>query len=227
MTSPAAVFATERPRPAPLAWLVAVNAACAALRSGALDAPGWQAAMGKLAASLDRPALLAAWHFDAMAAGVAWRERGETSLVPQIPAAPGLERPLAFMPRVFALRRARAIPPHAHDNMASAFIVLRGVVQARLWNRVDGGGAGQLALVQALDRTLAAGDHVTMTETCANVHGFRAVSATAFLLDVNVSRLRAGRTGRRVYVDASGAAGPDGVVAAPVLSQDEACRRFG
>jgi hypothetical protein len=227
MTVQAAAFTTERPRPAPLAWLVAVNAACAALRSGALDAPGWQAAMGKLAASLDRPALLATWHFDAMVAGVAWRERGETSLVPPIPEAPGLERPLAFMPRVFALRRGRAIPPHAHDNMASAFIVLRGVVQARLWNRVDGGGAEQLALVPALDRALAAGDHVTMTETRANVHGFRAVSATAFLLDLNVPHLRAGEAGGRVYVDASGAAGPGGIVAAPVLSRDEALRRFG
>lgn len=213
------------PRASPQAWLVAVNAACAALRSGALDAPGWAAAMRKLMAAADRPALLDCLGFAGLVAGIAWRERGETSLKPALPEGPGLERPLAFMPRIFALRRWRAIPPHAHEGVASAFLVLRGVVQGRLWDRL-GAAPGGLRLRPVLDRTLAAGDHVTMTPQDANVHGFRAVSETAFLLVVNVSRL-AGAGGGRVYLDPSGAPGADGVLAAPLLAEDEAYRRLG
>lgn len=207
------------------AWLVDIHRAGADLRAGRVDPAQWQRRLTDLMGRADIPGLLAAMSFPQLTQGIDWPGRGEASLRPQFPAVAGLPAQRSFIARVFALKRGRSVPPHGHDNMASAFIVLAGSVRARLYDRLAS-APDSMVIRHSFDRACSAGDYWSMTQHADNVHWFEATSETAFLLDINVMGLSP-EPSHRLFVDPAGEEMPGGAVRARRLSRDEAYLRYG
>jgi hypothetical protein len=130
---------------------------------------------------------------------------------------------------VLILRAGEQIPPHGHYRVVSGFYVLDGEVAVRHYDRVREEGA-RLLVRQTLDAVLGPGGYTTNSEYHQNIHWLCGLGPRSYLFRVTVSgtptKTFGGgrRRGERVYVDPTGAPGPGGLIAAPYVSEAEACR---
>jgi hypothetical protein len=121
------------------------------------------------------------------------------------------------------------IPPHGHHRVVSGFYVLDGEVGVRHYDRVREEG-GRLLVRQALDTVLGPGGHTTNSEHHHNIHWLCGLSPRSYLFRVTVSGTPTRafgdgtRTSERVYVDPTGAPGPEGLIPARYVSEAEARR---
>ena len=97
----------------------------------------FQKALEALYGRVDLAALLRTLDFDRMAAGVNFPAVGARSLEPNFSRVSGLPKPLVFGRQIFAMARGRSVIPHGHDNMATGFLVLKGTLRGRHWDRVE------------------------------------------------------------------------------------------
>lgn len=125
-------------------------------------------------------------------------------------------------------------PPHAHHDMLSAQHVVRGRVHLRQYERVTRLDAETLGIRPSSDRILEPGGAILMTEFLDNVHWFGAEEGPAVILNFHRSAEpsrtfdpRDGHRARRYYVEPTGAPRPDGLIAAPHMTGEEARVRFG
>lgn len=123
-------------------------------------------------------------------------------------------------------------PPHAHHDVASVQVVVRGTLDVRQYERERRLDPRALALRPAADRRLAPGGVILTTERIDNVHWFGAVGEPAVVFNYSINGgLRdlvepgAARGPGRYFVDPT-AAPRDGLIIAPHLSEAEADARF-
>ena len=69
--------------------------------------------------------------FDRLTANVNFAERGERSLRFSFPKVEGVPTELSFGKQIFALKKGRSVVPHGHNNMATAFLILKGDLRGR------------------------------------------------------------------------------------------------
>jgi hypothetical protein len=128
--------------------------------------------------------------------------------------APGaLPAGAAFNKRLFVCSRGRAIVPHGHTNMCSAFLIIKGAWRGRHFERVET-HADHCVIAPTIDRTFAAGDASTISDHRDNVHWFTAESGVAHIFNVHVAGYDptiAGSPGR-LYLDADGEVSADGKI---------------
>ena len=188
---------------APLAgrWLLEVEELCAGLRGGRLGQAEWQRQAEGLFRRVDLKDLLRTIDYDALARDALLPEDHDSALPLEFPRSDGLPAELAYVPFFIAMKRGRAIVPHAHRNMASMHMVLAGEVRARHYDRVAEEPT-HLTLRPALDETFRRGDLSTVSDLKDNVHWFRATSEAAFIFSVGVFKIDPARdfTGRD-YLD--------------------------
>jgi hypothetical protein len=212
-------------------WLAPLARLCRDLKAGDLTAEAWQDGIAKLWAGTDLTDLLRDVDLDRLLTGVDLPENMAGVRDVPLPALRGL--PLRFGHKIFALRRGAAVVPHAHNNMASAHLVVQGTFHVRTFQRLrDEDGA--LILTPSIDRTFRAGEALTMSDTRDNVHWLVATSERACTFDTPVSELVKGKSYKTpanewgmIHVDPTGKPGADGTVRAPVITFEEAIRRFG
>ena len=96
-----------------------------------------------------------------MAAGVNYRARGETSLPVDFKHVSGLPTKLVFGRQIFAMKKGRSVVPHGHDNMATGFLVLKGKLRGRHWDRVEDHKDHYL-IRPTIDRTFTPGEFSTV-----------------------------------------------------------------
>ena len=140
--------------------------------------------------------------------------------------------PQQRMLMLFFIAPGHSHPPHAHHDVASVQMVVRGTIDARQYARERRLDPRTLALRPVADRRLGPGDVILTTERIDNVHWFGAVDQPAVVLNYSLNGgLRdlvepdARRGPGRYFVDPT-AAPSDGLIVAPHLSEAEADARF-
>ena len=217
----------EEIKPVTAQWLGEVNQLSLDLKGQKLEQIAWQKQVEALLDKVDLKDLMAFIDFDNLTASIKFRERGERSLRPKFPEVEGLPTKLVFGNQLFAVAKNRSVVPHGHNNMATAFIVLKGEFHGRHYDRLADENDGQHIIIRpTIDRTFAAGEYSTISDDKDNVHWFKATSETAYVFNFHVMSVRPGRTGR-VYLDPNGEKLSDGRIRAPRLNSAKAYELYG
>ncbi|HVE82347.1 MAG TPA: hypothetical protein VND93_05855 [Myxococcales bacterium] len=213
-------------------WMKELAEICAAVEAGTLAPPAWQTAIERLHASVPLEEIIRFVDLEAALARIRAPERklGAVEDVRWPGAGPGLPR---FGHKLFVYRKGACTPPHAHNHLVSAHLVLKGQIRARTFNRLQ--DLERSILIQPTgDRTLGPGHTVSMSDDRDNVHWFEGASDVSVSFDVPVGDISPGKAYRQpaevynqIYLDPTVAARADGRIEAPILKFRESVQKFG
>ena len=206
-------------------WLSELNSMSLDLKGKKLDPLQWQSQVEELFRKVDLPELLTFIDFEKLTRDVKPKERGELSLRPKLPEVEGLPTNLVFGHQVFALNKDRSVVPHGHDNMATAFLILKGDFRGRHYDRLED-DAKHLIIKPTLDQEFKPGTYSTVSDLKDNVHWFQAKSDESFIFNIHVMGVLPGKTGR-VYIDPEGEKLSAGRIKARKINYAEASRLYG
>jgi hypothetical protein len=187
----------------------------------------WQKKVDSLFEHIDLSDALRFLDFDKLTANLKFRDQGELSLKPKLPQVEGLPTNLVFGHQVFALTKDRSVVPHGHNNMATAFLILKGTFRGRHYDRLE--DDGQFMIIRpTLDRAFTAGEHSTVSDYKDNVHWFTATSDQAFIFNIHIMNVDPDKknTGR-VYVDPNGEQLSDNRIRAKRVSSGDVYKLYG
>jgi hypothetical protein len=213
-------------KPLAAAWLAKLNTMGRDLKDTQLTALEWQQQVEELFSQVDLPDLLKFIDFDKLIENIQFREQGERSLKATLPQVEGLPTELVFGHQVFALSKGRSVVPHGHDNMATAFLILKGDFQGRHYDRLED-DREHMIIRPTIDRAFTVGECSTVSDQKDNVHWFTATSDTAFIFNIHVLNVVDGKKTGRVYIDPNGEKLSDERVRARKLASAEAYKLYG
>ncbi len=213
-------------KPITAKWLADLHQLGLDLKGEKLRQTEWQDKVAELYQQVDLNELLKFTDFAKLTKNLEFRDLGERSLRPTFPAVEGLPTRLVFGHQVFALRKDRSVVPHGHDNMATAFLILQGEFQGRHYDRLED-EPEHVIVKPTIDRQFSVGECSTVSDHKDNVHWFQARSETAFIFNIHVTDVVAGRPSGRVYLDPNGEKLSDGRIRARKLKSAEAYKLYG
>ena len=118
-------------------WLTKINELGKDVKNQKLRQVEWQKQTEELFKKVDLPELLKFVKFDALTKNVNFVEKGARSLRPKFPKVAGLPKNLVFGRQIFALKKGRSVIPHGHNNMATAFLILKGDLAGKHYDRLE------------------------------------------------------------------------------------------
>jgi hypothetical protein len=188
----------------------------------------FQRSLESLYGRVDLAALLKTLDFDRMAAGVNYPKLGAKSLPVDFTNVSGLPTNLVFGRQIFAMTSGRSVVPHGHDNMATGFLVLKGNLRGRHWDRVEDHKDHYL-IRPTIDRSFSPGEYSTVSDHKDNVHWFTAESDHAFIFNIHVNQTDPGnpKSPGRIYIDPLGEKVSGGLVKASKISYGKANQLYG
>jgi hypothetical protein len=137
----------------------------------------------------------------------------------------GLPTELVFGHQIFALSKGRSVAPHGHDNMATAFLILKGDFHGRHYDRLADDREFMI-ITPTIDREFGPGGCSTVSDLKDNVHWFEAATDDAFIFNIHIMSVKPGRTGR-VYIDPNGEKLSDNRIKARKIGHREAYKLYG
>jgi len=206
-------------------WLAEINAMSIDLKGKKLGPLEWQKQVEQLLSKVDLPEMLQYIDFDKLLTKATFRERGESSMQATLPRVEGLPTELVFGHQVFALNKDRSVVPHGHDNMATAFLILKGDFQGRHYDRLED-EKDHMIVRPTIDRVFSPGAYSTVSDLKDNVHWFTAKNDGSFIFNIHVMSVKPGRTGR-VYIDPNGQPLSDERLRCRVINHKEAEKLYG
>ncbi len=213
-------------RPLTARWLTSLDQLGRDMKGQKLTQVQWQGKVEELFAAVDLADLLRFIDFDKLTANLKLRDRGELSLRPKFPQVDGLPTDLVFGHQTFALRQGRSVVPHGHNNMATAFLVLKGKFAGRHYDRLED-QAKHYIIEPTIDRNFVAGEYSTVSDHKDNIHWFKSTSETGFIFNIHVLNVVAGKSSGRVYLDPHGEQLSGGRIRARKLRAAEAYKLYG
>jgi hypothetical protein len=188
----------------------------------------FQKSLESLYSRVDLATLLKTLDFDRMAAGVKYPAVGAVSLPADFTHVSGLPTSLVFGRQIFAMAKGRSVIPHGHDNMATGFLVLKGNLRGRHWDRVED-HKDHYMIRPTIDRTFKPGEYSTVSDHRDNVHWFTAETEHAFIFNIHVNGSDLGnpKNPGRVYIDPLGEKVAGGLVKAPKITYGKANKLYG
>ncbi len=208
-------------------WLKDVNDWSQDIKGNKLPQVEWQKKVDELLGQVDLTETLQFLDFEKLTANLKFKDQGELSLRAKLPKVEGLPTSLVFGHQVFALRQDRSVVPHGHNNMATAFLILKGTFRGRHYDRLEDDGKFMI-IRPTIDRGFAAGEHSTVSDFKDNIHWFTATSEQAFIFNIHVNGVDPSRkdTGR-VYLDPNGEKLSDGRIRAKRVTSGEVYKLYG
>lgn len=188
----------------------------------------WQKQVEALFANVSLPDLLTLINFDKLTSNLALPDNGAKSLSFKFPEVEGIPRDLVFGRQIFGLKKNRSVVPHGHNNMATAFLVLKGELHGRHYDRLED-AADHYLIRPTIDRNFKPGEHSSVSDEKDNIHWFKANTEPSFIFNIHVLNVRPGNeapTGR-VYLNPQGEKLADGTIRAAKLNHTEAHKLFG
>ena len=219
-------FADEA-KPATVKWLADVNQLGWDLKDKKLKQVDWQKKIEELYARADVADFLRLIDFDKLTRNLEMVDRGAKSLQFKFPAVEGIPDRIAWGKQIFALKKGRSVVPHGHNNMATAFLILKGTFRGRHYDRLE--DDGQFMIIRpTVDRSFATGEHSTVSDYKDNVHWFTATSDQAFIFNIHIMNVDPDvkNTGR-VYIDPNGEKISDNRIRAKRVSAGEVYKLYG
>jgi hypothetical protein len=215
-------------------WARGVIAANEHVTAGELDVLGWQREIERLHATVELPALVRYLDVDRLVREFKYASNLAETADPVLPPAVvnSAKGPRRWFVRVFGLRKGGAIIPHVHNATVSAHLVVGGSFRARTHDRVrDLDDA--VVLRPSIDRELAPGELVTMSDRRDNGHWLVARADRSLTFDVGVVDVapswRYGLAANRfnmIFVDADKKPERDGTIIAPVMTFDRCVAKY-
>jgi hypothetical protein len=216
-------------KPVTARWLADLDQLGRDVRGQKLKQVDWQKKVEELLAKVDVPELLKFIDFEKLQKSVKFRSQGELSLRPKFPRVEGLPTDLVFGHQIFALGKDRSVIPHGHDNMATAFLILKGKFEGKHYDRLA--DEGKFMIIRpTLDRAFGIGEVSTVSDHKDNVHWFKATSDEGgYIFNIHVMNVdpASGRRANRIYIDPNGEKLSGGRIKARRISGDEANKLYG
>jgi hypothetical protein len=208
-------------------WIKDLNDLGQDVKGKKLPQVEWQKKVDELLGQVDLADTLEFLDFEKLTANLKFKDQGELSLKAKLPQVEGLPTNLVFGHQVFALNKDRSVVPHGHNNMATAFLILKGSFRGRHYDRLE--DDGQFMIIRpTVDRTFATGEHSTVSDFKDNVHWFTATSEQAFIFNIHIMNVDPDikNTGR-VYIDPAGEKLSDNRIRAKHVSAGEVYKLYG
>ncbi|MEX2120918.1 MAG: hypothetical protein WD847_15110 [Pirellulales bacterium] len=215
-------------KPITTRWLAEVNQLGLDLKDQKLEQTQWQAKVEELYAQVDLDELLKLIDFNRLAGGAKLIDNGALSLRFKFPEVEGVPRSLSFGKQIFALKKGRSVVPHGHNNMATAFLILKGELHGRHYDRIKD-EEEHFLIKPTIDRKFGPGECSTISDYKDNIHWFQAITEPSFIFNIHVNEVNRDNrepTGR-LYLDPKGEQLAGGLIRAPKLGYEEAHRRYG
>jgi hypothetical protein len=208
-------------------WLKDLNELSEDLKGQKLPQVEWQKKVDELLTQVELAETLKYLDFEKLTANLKFRDQGELSLRAKLPEVEGLPTKLVFGHQVFALSKGRSVVPHGHNNMATAFLILKGSFQGRHYDRLEDAG-DHIIIRPTIDRAFTAGEHSTVSDHKDNVHWFTAASDEAFIFNIHVLGIDPAKTSTgRIYLDPAGEKLSEGRIRARRVSSAEVYKLYG
>lgn len=221
------LFADET-RPAVTKWLTEVNQLGWDLKEQKLSQLEWQKMIERLYAKADVDGFLSLIDFDKLTRNLELVDNGARSLQFKFPKVAGVPENLAWGKQIFALKKGRSVVPHGHNNMATAFLILKGEFHGRHYDRLED-EAEHMIIKPTIDRKFTVGECSTISDVKDNIHWFQSLSEPAFIFNIHVTGINSDNkepTGR-IYVDPQGEQLSGGRVRAKRIDYEDAHRLYG
>ena len=176
----------------------------------------------------DLNTLLKNLDFDRIAKDVTYPAHGAKSLPVDFKNVEGLSTNAVFGRQIFAMKQGRSVVPHGHDNMATGFLVLKGNLRGRHYDRVED-HKDHYIIKPTIDRSFTPGEFSTVTDHHDNVHWFTAESETAFIFNIHVNDTNPEnpKPPGRVYIDPMGEKLAGGLIKAPKVTYGKINQMYG
>ena len=210
-------------------WLNEVNQIGVNAKGRKIKQTQWQIQIEDLLQNrIALPELLKLIDFDAIQKNVKFVDNGARSVRPRLPKIEGVPNKLVFGHQVFALKKGRSVVPHGHNNMATAFMVLKGNFHGRHYDRMTD-EKKHMIIKPTIDAKFGPGKTSSISDIKDNVHWFKAEDEPAYIFNIHVFGLNPGSGNRtsRVYVDPDGEKLDDGLIRAPLIDYKKAHQLYG
>ena len=173
-------FADEA-KPATVKWLADVNQLGWDLKDKKLKQVDWQKKIEELYARADVADFLRLIDFDKLTRNLEMVDRGAKSLQFKFPAVEGIPDRIAWGKQIFALKKGRSVVPHGHNNMATAFLILKGQFHGRHYDRVEDEDE-HMIIRPTIDRKFTVGECSTVCVGVARIGAVRSPSCSPSLV---------------------------------------------
>jgi hypothetical protein len=209
-------------------WLIEMEAVTQQLRKGEVKKVDWQNQIETLMSRIEMNDLLAAIDFDKLAKRAIFPKDHESADDVEFSHTEGLPAELSFSPYFYAMKKGTAIVPHAHSNMTSMHMMLKGQTQCRQFERVSD-ESDYLTIKPTADKLLDVGAVSTMSAEQNNVHWFKALSGPVFMFNIGAFRLDPSQAvnGRDCIDPLGGEKLSNGLIRAKRIDIKEAYRLYG
>ena len=217
----------DKVEPVIVRWLNDINQLGFDLKEKKLAQVDWQKKVEELFSRVELSELLTLIDFQRVTRNLKLKDNGARSLRFDFRQLEGVPEKLAYGKQIFALKKGRSVVPHGHNNMATAFLILKGRFHGRHYDRVQD-EKDHLIIRPTIDDKFGPGGCTTVSDYKDNVHWFQSESEPAFIFNIHVLGVGEGvkRTGR-VYVDPFGEKLKGGLIRAKRLNDDQAHEMYG
>ena len=186
----------------------------------------WQKKVEQLFDKVSVDEFLKFVNFEKLTKNLKYRERGERAIRFKFPEVENLPRRLVFGHQIFALRKEQSVVPHGHNNMATAFLILKGEFHGRHYDRLE--DDKQFMIIKpTINDKFKVGQSSTISEHKDNVHWFRGLADHSFIFNIHVLNLHEGKLSGRVYIDPKGEKLAGGKIKARKIKASEATKLYG
>ncbi len=209
-------------------WLNELDGISLDLKDQKLKQLVWQDKVAELLKQIELDEWLKFIDFAKLERGVKWADNGARSLRFKYPDRPGVPKSPVFGQQIFALKPGRSVVPHGHNNMATAFLVLKGRFHGRHYDRVEDGKT-HMIIKPTIDNAFGPGGVSTVSDLKDNVHWFKAQEVPGFIFNIHLLGFdpnNKNRTGR-VYVDPNGEKIAGGLIKARLIDSRESHTLYG
>ena len=142
----------------------------------------------------------------------------------------GLPKNVDFGHKLFIYRKGSVTPPHAHNNLVSAHLVVKGEIRVRTFDRVEDLDKA-LLLRPTKDQIEKVGSTISMSDYKDNVHWFEGMSDVSVSFDVPVPKIELNKKYlheaegyNQIFLDVSVAPRKDGLIEAPIIKFAESVK---
>lgn len=215
-------------KPEAIKWLANVNNLASDVKNQKLPQVEWQKQVEALFQKIDVAEVLRLIDFESLTKDLKIVDNGANSLRPKFPKVEGLPTEYVFGRQVFAMKKGRSVVPHGHNNMATSFLILKGDLRGRLYDRIQD-EESHILIKPTVDRAFKAGEASSISDDKDNVHWFQALSDTAFIFNIHVLDVRPskGDSTGRIYLDPNGEKLAGGIIRAKKLEHKQAHDIYG
>lgn len=144
----------------------------------------------------------------------------------------GLPKAADMGHKLFIYRKGTSTPPHAHNHLVSAHLVVKGNIHVRTFDRIQDLDKAVLIKVSR-DQVAKPGMTVSMSDYKDNVHWFEGLTDISVSFDVPVPNIEPKKEYvipvegySQFFIDPTVPARPDGLIEAPVIKFVDSIKQF-